>query len=590
VLLFIHGIGNDDPQRTWQAALDRALRREGTETLKARGYRVIAPSYRAELEAEDTHKGEQPPTTYRKTSKDDYARAGSRYWKELASLERTGIRGHVAGGGIRSELPADALAEQVMPRLFADAVAYRRDASRRNAIYTRLLSEIPPRAELVILAHSLGSVVAADLLYRLPEDARLRMLITLGSPLGLTPMRAHLERKRSRFPYEIAGPWVNLVGREDYVTGYRGLSPVFPEALDVFLDTGRDPREVHKAVAYLDQSALAHALEWLERPADSRHHSGPQPDALPDLLLPAGLLSVVVGAQYALRLERAQERGNTRVRFGEARAMLADSIADRAAEAGFRHPILNRLTLDNAEYLRGRFEQVDIINLLLTAWTANPIMPYEIDVPTKVRRGALEALAFDLNVPSQWAETIRKAEGSARKSQRLSPWTWRRAALAVAGAAAIVAAPVLVLAAAPAGLTGGAAIVAGLAALGPGGMLGGVGIVGLVGGAGGAAAAQALISGTAAEVEETVIHLQALALSKRELGYDDASVPEWSALVAMEDAVTDAHARVSHLSDDDAEVVKELTRKRESIRRALDWFIAHSLDPGRLGSGDGQDD
>ena len=49
VLFFIHGIGNDDPEKTWLAALDRALRREGTETLAARGYRVVAPSYRANL-------------------------------------------------------------------------------------------------------------------------------------------------------------------------------------------------------------------------------------------------------------------------------------------------------------------------------------------------------------------------------------------------------------------------------------------------------------------------------------------------------------------------------------------------------------
>ena len=52
VLLFIHGVRNDDRDANWRQALDDALLREGTESLEARGYRVIAPTYLAELEAE----------------------------------------------------------------------------------------------------------------------------------------------------------------------------------------------------------------------------------------------------------------------------------------------------------------------------------------------------------------------------------------------------------------------------------------------------------------------------------------------------------------------------------------------------------
>ena len=120
---------------------------------------------------------------------------------------------------------------------FKDAEAYRSSSDRRHAIFHRLLRELPEGGDLVIIAHSLGSVVAADLIYYLPEQFRLRMLVTLGSPLALSPLRDHLNRRRHRFAFEILGPWINLAGTGDLVTGFRGISSHFPEALDVFVDT-----------------------------------------------------------------------------------------------------------------------------------------------------------------------------------------------------------------------------------------------------------------------------------------------------------------------------------------------------------------
>src|SRR5690242_5977189 len=124
--------------------------------------------------------------------------------------------------------------------------------------------------------------------------------------------------------------------------------------------------------------------------------------------------------------------------------------------------------------------------------------------------------------------------------------------MAIAGAAAIVAAPMLVLVVAPAGLAGGAAIVAGLGPLGPGGVIGGLGIVGLLGGAGGAVTARALIAGTAAQVEETVIRLQALALAQRALEVAPPAYAEWFALVSMRSAIEQDLAQLRLFSDEAA--------------------------------------
>ena len=89
---------------------------------------------------------------------------------------------------------------------------------------------------ILLLAHSLGSVIAWDVLWQLSRaDSRVRVdeLVTLGSPLGLNFMRhrllsAHATRAE-RYPRNI-GRWVNLsaVGEltaldRTFANDYRGM-------------------------------------------------------------------------------------------------------------------------------------------------------------------------------------------------------------------------------------------------------------------------------------------------------------------------------------------------------------------------------
>jgi hypothetical protein len=577
-LLFIHGIRNDDPSAEWRDALDTALRREGTPTLAQRGYRIVGPSYRDELEARSCPATAEPQVTYRKASDPEYVRAAGKYWALLADLQRCGLRDVNVDRGPLGDIPTPGAAAKAMLRQrFKDAEAYRSSADRRHAIFQRLLRELPSSGDLVIVAHSLGSVVAADLIYYLPERLRLRMLVTLGSPLALTPLREHLNRRRNRFPFEIIGPWINVAGTGDLVTGFRGISPHFPEALDIFVDTGWQPRPAHASRSYLEQTVVARALEWLDGTLAT---SPPDRDGngVRDLAFDGPVLSVAVGAQYALRLEQQQPAGETRRRFAQARELAMRGVPAGLGDAGHHHPIADRLMLDNSALLKGRATPDATVGLLLSAWMLNPINPYEIKLSDDQRHNALERLAGDLGVPAEWARTVVESERSARSTHG-PKWSLGRAAMLVAGAAAIVAAPMLVLVAAPAGLAGGAAIVAGLTALGPGGMIGGLGIVGLLGSAGGAVTARALISGSAAQVEETVIHLQALAVAQRDLRVAPPSYPEWFALVSMEDAIAEDLSRLRRFSDEGAPGIKELERKLHAVERALHWFEEHGLRP-----------
>jgi hypothetical protein len=91
VLLFLHGVRHDDAAGDWHAALNGALRSDGSETIEERGFKV-APSYLDLLEAHSVPDHSRPPLTYVKESDDAYARAAGKYWSSLARLERSGLR------------------------------------------------------------------------------------------------------------------------------------------------------------------------------------------------------------------------------------------------------------------------------------------------------------------------------------------------------------------------------------------------------------------------------------------------------------------------------------------------------------------
>jgi hypothetical protein len=487
-------------------------------------------------------------------------------------LERLLDRHGTLRRGPLNLLPDDALdlaAGPVAERVLAEVGRYCRDANRRNACLHAVLQQIPVDDDLIIIAHSLGSVLALDLLYHLPVGNDVKLLVTVGSPLARDAAKRHLRRVGDRFPAERVGPWLNVVGQWDPVSAGRGTSGHFPEALDVFVDTGMPPNS-HFAAAYLDHNVVADAIDLVLAPSRVTGGVALQ-QRLGDEVLPA-----LIQSQMALRLEQQMEAGDQRRRFGNASAHRAAEVQARL-EAG---PALD-LTIDNNEHLRGRFAPGDATKVLLAVCMSNVIAPYEIDYEGKVESRALADLAGDMGFPRSRAQHVLSAEAEARSSHG-AKGGWQKKALLAAGLAALAAAPYLVVAAAPAGLAGGAGLVAGLAALGPGGMVGGLGMVGLVGGAGGAAIAGSLTTGSAAMVEEKVIYLHALALAEQKLKESHHRAMIWRVLVEMETTLAAEAAHLRRFSDSRARVLKELEEKRASVMKAITALTAAGLAPKML--------
>ena len=77
----------------------------------------------------------------------------------------------------------------------------------------------------IVIGHSLGSVVAYEVVHELPSGQHLPLLVTLGSPLGLSSVN-HRLRYPPSYPPAVAR-WVNLADRNDVVAARPNLHTVF---------------------------------------------------------------------------------------------------------------------------------------------------------------------------------------------------------------------------------------------------------------------------------------------------------------------------------------------------------------------------
>ena len=118
----------------------------------------------------------------------------------------------------------------------------------------------------IVVAHSMGTVIAYDCLKRVAACAGVDGLITLGSPLGIDEVQDKLQPGWSRdagFPAErVGGGWVNVFDRLDPVCGFD------PELANDYRSQGND---VVTDIAVQNEGAWRHSLtKYLRQPAVCR--------------------------------------------------------------------------------------------------------------------------------------------------------------------------------------------------------------------------------------------------------------------------------------------------------------------------------
>jgi pimeloyl-ACP methyl ester carboxylesterase len=161
--------------------------------------------------------------------------------------------------------------ERLLILWLKQVTAYFTKPEVREKIQHRFAEAIGGDTEVVV-AHSLGSVVAYEALCAHP-DWPVARLVTLGSPLAirnmildrLTPKPSQRDgRWRGAWPDGV-GAWVNIADRIDFVALVKTLAPTFGESIvDVEINNGARLHDVGRYLtaaetgnAVIDPAALA---------------------------------------------------------------------------------------------------------------------------------------------------------------------------------------------------------------------------------------------------------------------------------------------------------------------------------------------
>lgn len=397
-LVYLHGIGADHDD-AWRPVLDEALRQAGYPGLD--GVECRAPKYPNTLRYPSDENHPLPPQRVRRLTVSERDELRWSVERATADLERA-LGAHTAGR-------MTPLAAETVPAVMRVVPQARRyledDATRANTLH-RVLAALPDSGPIVLLAHSLGSIVAADLVTRLPADIEVAGMITLGSPAGHLGLHRGSDRLEVlREPLAHVAWWLNVWGGADPVTGMRGISHRFPWVLDIAL-----PAAQHPMANYLGSATVASAVG--RALFGSRGREVAVPEVLPEPQVDDVELHAYLLLAYAHFLaEHLPER--RRLRF---RAALSVTRADLTERLG----LTDTAEPPDPARLRTLSKSTALMPLLGIA-TTNPIAPYHVEITAAARREALHDLAVWIGLYSGYGRSLQHA--LTRASMAIAP-TW----------------------------------------------------------------------------------------------------------------------------------------------------------------------
>ena len=224
-VVFLHGVGGPMRQERWLGPLNRELTTLGHETVALGD--VIAPDFEGALRSKgDASEVSRVEFAWSKPKEAEYVRARDEYASRRARLDAR-LRPLLSEqGSLFSHVPSPGSVPEWGPlaSMFTLAANYEKSSAVRNRVWRAVLESLPERGRFIIIGHSLGSVVAADLLKRLGPGREVSLLVTLGSPLGaISALRRNCHLAED-FPFDAVASWVNVYDPRDVVTGGKGIA------------------------------------------------------------------------------------------------------------------------------------------------------------------------------------------------------------------------------------------------------------------------------------------------------------------------------------------------------------------------------
>jgi len=290
-LVFLHGRGQQgrDPaalRRSWVAGLNQGLTRAGLDPVDPDD--AFFPFYGDRL-AEGLRAHETVPVPAETWVTDPATAAASaapstrRLYDELLgeAARRAGMPaaaaaqppeegfGDFAAGLVRRLQPQlswlaarSGLDDLTIAWVFRDVAAYLDDEQLRKSVLDAVKETLPPDGDVVLVSHSLGTVVAMDLLTELPPGLRVGLLVTAGSPLGMDSVQRRLLAGGPRRPD--VGRWTNVWAAADAVAIGCPLADDWGPLEELLVDNPKD--RAHSIEEYLAHAPVAAAVRGGLRP------------------------------------------------------------------------------------------------------------------------------------------------------------------------------------------------------------------------------------------------------------------------------------------------------------------------------------
>ncbi|MDF7823286.1 hypothetical protein P4B35_04625 [Pontiellaceae bacterium B12227] len=242
IIIAVHGLGNKPPldvlQEGWLKAIHEGLERFGRPRSPVPFEMVYWAdiSYPKPLDPEE--KDPESPlflkAPYRPSTSKPAPKPRRTYLALLRFMEKNLDRLFLRKN-LKETFPA--ASAKMMERYFSDLDTYytdecrsmeNEDCSAKGAIQERLRQMLEKYAEyeILLLTHSMGSIIAFDVLSDPSNQVEINTFVTIGSPLGLPPIVArNFENqrtwvpalKRPKVPNCIWPHWYNLSDQRDHV-------------------------------------------------------------------------------------------------------------------------------------------------------------------------------------------------------------------------------------------------------------------------------------------------------------------------------------------------------------------------------------
>ncbi|GHC98531.1 hypothetical protein GCM10010313_07500 [Streptomyces violarus] len=276
-IVAVHGVNQYDPTRGADAAADRL----GAAWARALSHPLPRPlddgelsmTYYADLlqAARPDQDGQGPGDDMDRLAPE--AVDAVLRWGELLGVSTREAQGRVytparwiADGVAKRRGFDQELVRRFVARFFPDLLAYQHTPAGTR-VRQRLADAIARQEPRVLIAHSLGSVVAYDTLWQY-TDLKVDVLVTIGSPLAMPdvvlPYLEHPDDSRAFSRPPGAAAWVNIADPGDLVAVPQPLTDTF-RGVAACLSTGIGAFRMHKAGGYLRSAATAKAvLPYLE--------------------------------------------------------------------------------------------------------------------------------------------------------------------------------------------------------------------------------------------------------------------------------------------------------------------------------------